>query len=506
MNLALTLQAAAERDPHAEGLVDGDVRLTWTEVRDRAARVAGGLAGLGVGESDRVVALLADRREAVLLYWACQWLGAWFVPLNFRMTADEVAYCAQDAGAALIAYEPASAQAGRAVAERLDVPAVLVAGAEDGGTPFGRLEEADPRPAAEDLDPDAISLMLYTSGTTGRPKGVPRSHRADRAGGLAQALHHGLAPGDRTLGVMPIYHTMGLHSMVAMALVGGCFVCLPRWDAGQALALVESERLTSLYLAPTLYHDLLAHDACARTDFSRLRSVGYAGSPMAPTLARRCADVLAPEVFFNHYGSTEVYLWSIHRDQRAKPGCAGRPAVNSRLRLVALDADAGPDDVVAPGEEGQIICDLRSDEAFGGYWQRPDADEERIRAGWYFTGDVGRLDEDGDLWVVGRTDDMIISGGENIQPIEVEDLLLRHPGVEEAVVVGVPDERWGQRVVAHVVAAREPLDPDELDRFCREDGGLAPFKRPREYRFRDALPKSATGKVLRRELRDEEDT
>jgi 2-furoate---CoA ligase len=293
---------------------------------------------------------------------------------------------------------------------------------------------------------------------------------------------------------------------VAMALVGGCFVCLPKWDAGEALALVASERLTSLYLAPTLYHDLLAHDACATTDFSRLRSVGYAGSPMAPTLAERCAEALAPEVFFNHYGSTEVYLWSIHRDQRAKPGCAGRPAVNSRLRLVALEPGAGPGDVVAPGEEGQIICDLRSDEAFGGYWQRPDADEERIRAGWYFTGDIGRLDEDGDLWVVGRTDDMIISGGENIQPIEVEDLLLRHPGVEEAAVVGVPDERWGQRVVAHVVAARDPLDPGELDRFCREDGGLAPFKRPREYRFRDALPKSATGKVLRRELRDEEDT
>jgi 2-furoate---CoA ligase len=505
MNLALTLEATAERDPRAEALVDGDVRLTWTDVRDRVARVAGGLAGLGVDEGDRVVALLANRHEAVLLYWACQWLGAWFVPLNFRLTVDEVAYCAEDAGAKLIAYEPA-ARAGRTVAERLGVAAVAVAGEQEDAAPFARLADAEPRPAAEDLDPGSISLMLYTSGTTGRPKGVPRSHRADRAGGLAQALHHGLAPGDRTLGVMPLYHTMGLHSMVAMALVGGCFVCLPKWDAADALALVASERLTSLYLAPTLYHDLLAHEACRRTDFSRLRSVGYAGSPMTPTLARRCAEALAPEVFFNHYGSTEIYLWSIHRDQRAKPGCAGRPGVNSRLRLVALDADAGPDEVVTPGEEGQIICDLRSDEAFGGYWQRPDADAENIRAGWYFTGDVGRLDEDGDLWVVGRTDDMIISGGENIQPIEVEDLLLRHPGVEEAVVVGVPDERWGQRVVAHVVAAQGELDPGELDRFCREDGGLAAFKRPREYRFRDDLPKSATGKVLRRELRDEEGT
>ncbi len=160
---------------------------------------------------------------------------------------------------------------------------------------------------------------------------------------------------------------------------------------------------------------------------------------MTAALVEKVAAVFDPEIFVNHYGSTEIYTFSVHRDQRAKPGCAGRPALNARLRL-------------DPPGEGEILCHMSSDEAFTGYWTRPDADERAIRQGWYHTGDVGRADEDGDLWVVGRVDDMIISGGENIHPVEVEDVLARAPGVREVAVVAAPDERWGQRVVACVVS------------------------------------------------------
>jgi len=512
VNLALTLLAAADRRPEAEALVDGDTRLTYRELLHRAARLAGGLAQLGLRPGEPLCALLSNRHETVELYWATQWLGAVFTPLNFRLSRREVGYCVRDCGAHVVASEPASADVARAATADGDPITLIAIDADDpastGETPLHRLRDADPHPGALDRGDDEISLMLYTSGTTGKPKGVPRSHRADRASGLSQVVHHGLDYGERTLGVMPLYHTMGIHSMIAMALIDGCFVAMPTWDADGVGALIKRERLTSLYLAPTLFYDLLARlpdDA----DTGTVRSIGYAGSPMSPELATRCMKAFAnAETFFNHYGSTECYTWAIGRNQADKPGCAGRPAVNARLRLIVTDPDAAVDDVVDRGDDGQVIADLRSDEAFSGYHNRPDADERAIRDGWYFTGDIGRIDSDGDLWIVGRVDDMIITGGENVHPVEVEDVLVEHPGVAEAAVIGAPDERWGQRVVAFVVPTADPAatpDADALDRHFRETEGIADFKRPREYRFVDQLPKSSSGKLLRRELRKELD-
>ena len=485
MNLAAVLEAAAARAGEREAVVQsGGFRLTYAELRDRAARLAAGLVELGLGRGEPLAALLDNRHETVELYWAAQWAGAVFVPLSWRSPAREVEYCLDDAGARLVARE-----------------------AEDGsvtvgGVSFDELLQRDELAGATDVDDRTPSLMLYTSGTTGRPKGVPRSHAADRAGGVSQALQHGLGFGDRTLGVMPLYHTMGMHSLLAMPVVSGCFVCQPRWDPERALELIAEERVTSLYLAPTLFHDLVMHPRRDEFDLSSVRALAYAGAAMTSSLVRRCRDVFSPELFVNHYGSTEIYTFSIHRDQASKPGCAGRASMNALLRLVSTDADAGPDDVVEDGEEGQVICRLDSAEAFSGYWRRPDADEKAIRGGWYFTGDVGRLDEDGDLWLVGRVDDMIVSGGENVHPLEVEEVVARHPKVAEVAVVAAADDRLGQRVVA-VVVAEPGTTAEELDAFCLADDSLARWKRPREYRLVDELPKSPSGKILRRLLRTE---
>ncbi len=450
MNLAQSLLAACERHPEHEAFPG----LAYGDLLPRVRRIAGGLA---VEAGDRVAVVLDNRLETALLYWAAQWAGAVLVPLSWRLSEDELDYCVHDCGAALVLRD---------------------------GDP---LPDGPEHPGALARDERETSLMLYTSGTTGRPKGVPRSHAADRAGGWSQALQHGYASGDRTLGVMPLYHTMGIHSLVAMHLVGGCFVPQARWDAGEALRLIEEQQITSLYLAPTLFHDLVHHERFGDHDLSSVRALGYAGAAMTSTMVARCVAAFAPEVFVNHYGSTEVYTFSIGRDQAGKPGCAGRPAVNTRLKL-------------EPG--GEICVHMSSDEAFTGYWQRPDADEKAIRDGWYHTGDTGHLDEDGDLWIDGRVDDMIISGGENIHPLEVEEVLARHPGVREVAVVGLPDDRLGQRVVAIVVG---DVTAEALDAHCLASP-LARFKRPREYRFCLSLPKSASGKILRRVLRDETDT
>jgi 2-furoate---CoA ligase len=453
MNLAQSLLDASERHPEAEALPG----IPYAELREQAARIAGGLA-LDPGE--RVAVVLDNRIETALLYWAVQWAGGVFVPLSWRVQEADLEYCIEDCGAEVVLRE---------------------------GDP---LPEGPDHPGALDRDERETSLILYTSGTTGRPKGVPRSHRADRAGGISQALQHGYRFGDRTLGVMPLYHTMGIHSLVAMHVVGGCFVSQARWDAGDALRLIEQERITSLYLAPTLYYDLVHHPALADHDVSSVETLAYAGAAMTSALVEQCVQAFRPRLFVNHYGSTEIYTFSVHRDQAAKPGCAGRASMSARLRL---------------DEAGEILCHMSSDEAFGGYWNRPDADEQAIRDGWYHTGDVGQLDEDGDLWILGRVDDMIISGGENVHPLEVEDVLARHPGVAEVAVVGAPDDRLGQRVVAVVVAEGE-ISAEELDEWCLASPSLARFKRPREYRFVPELPKSPSGKILRRLLREESRT
>ncbi len=530
MNLGLSLLYAAERTPDADAVVDGDHRLNYRGLQRVTATLAAGLASLGVRPEDRVAVVLKNRREAVELYWACQWLGAVLVPLSWRVAPADVAYCVADSGATVVAFEEVGLEHARAVATAADrFVAVGTGGAGSsaelaarflaGGSAapcepyedlFAAGDAAEPMVPAADLDDRETSIFLYTSGTTGRPKGVPRSHAAERAGGLSQALHQSYRPGERTLGVMPLYHTMGVHTLLAAQLVGGCFVCQPDWDAAAALDLIGGERIGSLYLAPTLFHDLVHSPALAGADTSSVRSLAYAGAAMTSALVERCVEVFAPDVFVNHYGSTEVYTYSVHFDQRAAPGCAGRPATNARLRLVRPEPGAGPDDEVAAGETGEIICHLGSDEAFSGYWNRPEADAKAIRDGWYFTGDLGRVDDEGNLWVVGRIDDMIISGGENVHPLEVEDLLERAPGVREVAVVGLPDDRWGQAVTAFVVlddevaAAGTDTAAARLDAYCLESADLARFKRPRRYRFPDSLPKSPSGKILRRLLREQE--
>ena len=486
-------------------MVDGARRLTYADLASQAAALGRGLAGLGVAKGDRVLIALRNRLEHVLAYWALQLIGGVPAPANFRLAARELRYVLEDCGARVVLFEPATAAAMHEASDGWQGRLVSVGGdARAGAVGFAELLASDGAPVRRDVSESDLSLILYTSGTTGRPKGVPRTHRNHHAGALAHVIQCGYQWGERTLGVMPLYHTMGIHSLTSMAAMSGCFVCQPDWSAGAALSLIEAERLTALYLIPTLFHDLIHAPGFKPERVPSVRKLAYAGAPMLAALTEACVEAFHPEVFVNHSGSTEIYTFSTFPDVHTKPGCAGRAGIYSTLRVVEASTErrVSPDETVPRGQKGEIIASLDSDEAFAGYWKRPDADAKALRDGWYFTGDMGYLDEAGDLFVSGRVDDMIISGGENIHPVEVEEVLARHPQVRDVAVVGEPDEKWGERVVAFVVPGEPDLTAAALERHCLDSPDLANFKRPRRVVFVGEIPKTASGKILRRLLRD----
>jgi 2-furoate---CoA ligase len=497
LDLGRSFLAAVERTPDEIALVDGELRLTYGQWLERVRAVAGGLQAQGLTRGEHMITLLQNRWETATLHWACQLLGVVMTPLNWRAKADEIDYCAGDAGARLLVFQDVSADAVRDSMVAQKLRRVVVGSAEGGTLHYEELQASKPAAQLLHATADDWSLMLYTSGTTGKPKGVPRRHRHERSAAVAHVAQNLYRRGERTLGVMPLYHTMGVRSLLATALISGRFVCIPKFDPAAALAAIEAEKVTNLYLVPTLYHDVIAHPNCASTDLSTVRKLGFAGASMTDALLKKLNAVFKPELFVNHYGSSEVYTVTIEPNACKKPGSAGKAGINQRVRVVKLNA-ISPDELAAQEEEGQIIADLNGDEAFEGYWNRPEVDAKSLRDGWYFTGDTGYFDPDGDLFVSGRIDDMIISGGENISPVEIESLLSLHPAVDEVAVVGLPDERWGQRVTAFI-RRKSAVTPEELDAHCK-NSGLLNFKRPRDYVFVAAVPRSPVGKLLRRKL------
>ena len=496
-DLGTSFIASIARDPNALAIVDGEMRLTYTAWYRRISALVAGLEAVGLKAGDHLVTVLQNRWEAASLHWACQFAGIVITPVNWRSTASEIDFYLKDAEAKAIAYEDASAAAvGNSTAAQA-LPRIALDDVPSSEISFAALVSGSTPDAPARADAQAWSVMLYTSGTTARPKGVPRRQIAERAAAIAHVAQNLYAHGERTLGVMPLYHTMGVRSLLAMSLIGGAFICVRRFDVEQALTVIAAERVTNLYLVPTLYHDVVHHPRFATSDVTSVRKLGFAGAPMTDGLLKELQAAFKPDLFVNHYGSSEVYTCTIDQRAPAKPGSAGRAGINQMVRVVKLPAQS-VDDRTAVGEEGEIIALLAGDESFEGYWRRPEADAKALRQGWYFTGDTGFVDADGDIFVTGRVDDMIITGGENVSPVEIESCLSLHTAVSEVAVVGLPDERWG-KVVAAFIKRRAAVTPEELDVFCRASG-LANFKRPRRYIFVADIPKSPVGKLLRRKL------
>jgi 2-furoate---CoA ligase len=506
MDLGSAFAVSVRRQPGRIAIVDGNKRLSYADWYGEIKTVAGALRAMGLQAGDHFVAVMRNRYEMATLYWAAHLLGLIFTPVSWRASGSEIRYCLEDAEAAAIAFDGASGSAAADAAAALKIDprrVVVVADGKGDGRRFSELLQAPPVDGPAGASEFSTCLMLYTSGTTGRPKGVPRSHRSELMASISHITQNRYRQGDSCLGVMPFFHTMGVRILLGSALLSGRLVCVPEYSPDEVLRLIAAERVTTLFLVPTMFHDVLRQREFEGYDLSSLSRVGYAGMIMAPALIERCRQQLRPDLFVNYYGSSEIYTFTYCDHPDRKPGCAGRAGMNQIIRVVSPWRRDDIDIDLPPGASGEIVASMNSPEAFAGYWKRPDADAKAIQGRWYRTGDLGKFDEDGELFIVGRVDDMIISGGENIYPEEVEDMLARSKLVAGCAVVGMPDERLGAKVVAFIEPATADVSPDQLDNECL-NSGLARFKRPKEYVLVKAIPRSASGKLLRRKLRSGE--
>ncbi|WP_333814343.1 class I adenylate-forming enzyme family protein [Tabrizicola sp.] len=509
MHIARILEASADRYPDHTALVFEERRWTYAEWLGRVLRFAQALSDLGVRPGDRVAFYVSTSENSVTTYFACQILGAVAVPMNFRLSPGEAAYILQDSGARVLVYGRSLTENALKIAAQLRSVHDYIGCAYDpvnipqGHHHFDTLAETpdsnEPRPSPAG---DAISSLVYTSGTTGRPKGVIHTHANDIAIAMNCVMEYSLSHSDRALHIAPLYHVGGMQAyFIPHLMVGGTNVVTGRYEADGTLATIAAERITTLFAVPTQIQEMLFQPDFARHDLSSLRLITTGGAAISSATMERVRTEFCPGIF-NGYGMTEASLPLLLRpeDVMRKLGSCGKPTLISECRIVTddLTREVPPDECVARGEIGQLI--VRGPQAMSGYWNKPAETQRKLKAGWIYTGDLFSQDDEGFYYFHGRADDMIVSGGENIYPREVEEILYHCPGVQEASVVGLPDPKWGQIVMACIVRSDPDLTGEMLDVHFKASNELAPYKRPKRYEFLDALPTNPSGKVLKREL------
>jgi fatty-acyl-CoA synthase len=510
MHIARLLDASVERYPDHRALIYEDRHWTYGEWRSRVRRFAQALSDLGVRPGDRVAFYVSTSENSVTTYFACQVLGAVAVPLNFRLSPGEAAYIIRDSGARVLVYglslteNVLKIEAEVKSAHDLISCAYAKTNVPDGHHHFETLAETtvdreEPRPTPA---PGDMSALVYTSGTTGRPKGVIHTHANDTYIAMNCVMEYGLSHEDNALHIAPLYHVGGMQAFfLPHLMVGGTNVVLGRYEAGKALEVIEAERITTLFAVPTQIQEMLYNPQFKERDVSSLRLITTGGAAISSTVMQRVIEEFCPNIY-NGYGMTEASLSLVLRPQDAleRLGSCGKPTLITEARVIVNDQSrpVAPSETVAPGEIGELI--VRGPQAMEGYWNNPFETSKKLKAGWIHTGDLFSKDADGFYYFHGRADDMIVSGGENIYPREVEEILYRCPGVQEASVLGLKDDKWGQVVTACVLRSDPALDVETLDRWFKDSQDIAPYKRPKRYVFVDQLPTNPSGKVVRRDL------
>jgi O-succinylbenzoate-CoA ligase len=504
-NVGLLLAKRATLSPRLEAVVEVERgrRFSYAELNARANRAAHAFRDLGVRPGERVALLLMNGAEFVESFFALAKLGAIVVPLNWRLVPDELAFILKDSGARVLVYDGEFRQAAQALHERgTDATAVrewIHVGDDDTRDPFARswaapqagASDAEPTPGAADDDP---LYIMYTSGTTGLPKGAVHTHRSVLWASLTIGMTADIRYRDRYVIVLPLFHVGALTPAMGNVHRGVTSILMRAFDPARMFETIAKERVTVLLAVPAMLNVMLRVPGHERWDTSTLRWVMSGAAPVPVTLieayAKRGIEI------HQVYGLTESCgpACLISPDEAlAKAGSTGKAFFHTDVRVVD---EHGRD--VAPGGSGEVL--VRGGHVMQGYWNRPDATADTIRNGWLHTGDLATVDAEGYVYIQDRKKDMIISGGENIYPAEVENVILSHPQVRDVAVIGQPSARWGESPLAVVVPGDAALTPEAVIGHCQ--GRLARYKQPRTVRFVDEIPRNPAGKILKRLLRE----
>lgn len=503
--LTQSLHRAVRSHPDRLATIFGERRRSYRDMTQRVARLAGALRRLGVGADERVslLALNSDRYIETLL--ATFWAGAIVNTLNTRWSGAEICYALNDSqSSVLLVDDNFVGQVAAITAHASSIRHLIYIG--DGDCPPGMLSyEAliAAGPAIEDAwrHGDDLALIQYTGGTTGFPKGAMLSH-ANLVSASLGVSAAGCGMGAIHLHAVPLFHIAGLQILFNALIGGSTHVVLPGFSAAAVLRAIEQERATSAMLVPTMLQMLVEHPDLARHDLGSLERMVYGASPISAAVLDRAMAALPRAEFIQGYGMTETCLTVMlpgryHTPQGRKLGKLGSAGLVLPATELKIVDDNGVE--LPPGSPGEIL--VRGPMVMRGYWQQPEQTAQALSGGWMHTGDVGMMDAEGFVFIVDRLKDMIISGGENVYSSEVEDALARHPAVSMCAVIGIPDERWGERV--HAVIVLKPgmsVTADEIMRHCQ--GLIAGYKCPRSIEFRDSLPLSAAGKLLKNVVRE----
>ncbi|MFT4008695.1 MAG: long-chain fatty acid--CoA ligase [Nocardioidaceae bacterium] len=502
-NLATMLRASTAAHPDKPLIHAGDASFTYAAIDDYSGRVASALDQLGLVQGDKVAVQLPNLPQFLFAYFGILKAGMTMVPLNPLLTAPEVAYHLQDSDArVLITFEQFAGPAldGARQAGGVATYVVSLSGEPlpDGSRAFDELLASENTGILRPTSSDDTAVLLYTSGTTGRPKGAELTHFQLFMNCTIAGELFGVEPDDISLGVLPLFHVFGLSSVLNIVVrFGATLVLVPRFEPEAVAAAIEKHRVTIFSGVPTMYVALLQHDTSGH-DLSSLRAACSGGASIPGEVIRAFEEKFAGVVVLEGYGLSETAsttTFNISAEQR-RVLSIGKPIWGVEVQVVGDDGTRLP-----PGADnvGEIV--IRGHNVMKGYYKRPDATAEAIRDGWFHTGDLGYQDEDGFFFIVDRLKDLVIRGGYNVYPREVEEVLYEHADIVEAAVIGKPHERLGEEVVAYVsLKPGANTTAEDLTVHCKER--LAAYKYPREIHILDELPHGPTGKILKRELRD----
>jgi len=492
--------------PEREAMVFEGSRITYAQMEERVNRLANALADLGYKKGDRLTILADNTYKYMEVYFAAGKAGMSVTPLNFRLSDREIAYIVNDSEATLfLVGEGYEERVQNFKSELKGIKQWISLDNEKDGYLFYEniLKDASPDDPWIDVDENEMAILMYTGGTTGLPKGVMLSHRNLMTAAYGCILVCGFTREDVTCFVLPLFH-ISLWPALSVLMMGGKVVIMRRPDLLGILKLIQDEKCTHVNLVPTIYGWLLNLPQIDEYDLSSLRLMTYAGSPFPPDMLKRCIKKFG-NIFAQGYGLTEaapIVSFLMPEDHvlegperlTRRLSSAGKEAPVVEARVVNEK-----DEPVQVGEIGEIVA--RGKNIMMGYWKNPELTAEVLRNGWLHTGDMGTIDEDGYIYLLDRKADMIITGGENVYPKEVEDVLYEHPAVQECAVVSAPDERWGERVQAVVVLKEgAAATPEELIAHCK--GKLAGYKCPKDVQIWDSLPKTPVGKIIRKEVKE----